>query len=943
MLDDNVAKRRQWLGVLGSATITSLAGCSDPRSQSFESKPVGLPKDEIVANGFSRARLEPVTVSSSELDIPVGDLANIQVTSHVSIYNVEPSEENVESAGDKRTANWDVVDDRSRALAILSTPAIEIGRKQLNPLSSESLSEILNGKRGKKLLQETAIFGETPFEWTDSPEPVGSKSVTLLDKETTLKSYFGQVQSGDSSALKSVLIHLARVVVDGNVVIAGMTQWRQGNREAPDSPPSSSPSKDRLATLQKNGDSIISSLIFNGAFNVPLSTPMVSLRNGRLVQKSMDTRVVDQIPGPTKVIHDEPDPPLVVDDQTGVLFDWTATGLDNLPRRADDFDVDIVIWDTDGNLWSAFSFSLSPDDIEYFSLNKNSIARLFSGLTADPYQYADIETFKLTQNIGKINVSMSSPDAIGDTITLQNGPDFDPERLRPLRIGFVEVVDPDSGKNYGGANGRVDKYRSTVANTVEYMERVFPGKMVAYRMDRPLRGARDISKYAETITYTKAQAELNRTAFWVHRSLQQEGTILRSAPDKKTGIGVLQREGFDVVVAVLPDGYYAYHNAGNLLGFAPSHITQCVSMLGQSKSGNRRAEGVVKTGAQEAVHRLIPANPYQNPRTCHPMGQRDDEEFSTRVKGSNCKNEPVDFEHSRHYNTSFTRVIDKQAVVSVPLDFTDGKFSVVGEFWEHSNGDLVFDQQDSGRKANLMESYMSYTDKNAWADSRITRRLVESGFDVNSGRVGGAGKRNDTDTAQPVITIAGGVGEDGTVSIDYLLPYDGTPISQGAPAENDSGATITFHDPGGETLQTTTVPTRDQATHRDPIEGVLSARLELPKRAISLRVGSEGTQTELNVVVDPLLFAIERVHNDRITPGTIADLRNEIEETRSFINEDSFNNAIRILRTRVRPLLIDEIDSDSTYLAEPSRDDLETLLTRGIERLSTVKSAENVQ
>jgi hypothetical protein len=82
MSEDDVLSRRDYLAVLGTAATGTVAGCPDPRSQSFEARPVGLSTAVQETYRVTETVQEPVT---ERREGPGG--VEVSITNHAAVYS----------------------------------------------------------------------------------------------------------------------------------------------------------------------------------------------------------------------------------------------------------------------------------------------------------------------------------------------------------------------------------------------------------------------------------------------------------------------------------------------------------------------------------------------------------------------------------------------------------------------------------------------------------------------------------------------------------------------------------------------------------------------------------------------------------------------------------------------------------------------------------------
>jgi hypothetical protein len=135
------------------------------------------------------------------------------------------------------------------------------------------------------------------------------------------------------------------------------------------------------------------------------------------------------------------------------------------------------------------------------------------------------------------------------------------------------------------------------------------------------------------------------------------------------------------------------------------------------------------------------------------------------------------------------------------------------------------------------------------------------------------------------------------------------------------------------------VPTVDDATHRDPREGVVSFTLALSDRATTLRIAHQGQTTDVPLLTDPLRAALDRLSEGRLGPSARTELDAALGEVAEAVSTGAFESAAETLRTRVRPELDAGISGTPTHLGDPSRASLDALVTRLADRAARLAGA----
>ena len=124
-------------------------------------------------------------------------------------------------------------------MGVLSTPTAEVGGEVQTPFASEDLETLLGGSRAKSLLRQAGLDRAGEFEWLAGPVEVTEEAVaeafgdagaevadtwpelgslSVLGADAEVKSFAGVIGGGEGPT--AVGLHVARVQVDGNTVIA---------------------------------------------------------------------------------------------------------------------------------------------------------------------------------------------------------------------------------------------------------------------------------------------------------------------------------------------------------------------------------------------------------------------------------------------------------------------------------------------------------------------------------------------------------------------------------------------------------------------------------------------------------------------------------------------------------------------------------------------------
>ena len=956
--------RRRLLRAAASAGVSaSLAGCGGVTRQTFVAVPAGLTPEGMEQFDYPSADHERVTETRSRT---VAD-AEIEVTaeSHLVVYGTEDeraAEAEAERKGNREepvlSTRWNVADRQGRSLGVLATPAIRIAGQELNPLATVGFGEFLTGPEGRRLLHRTgAVPSNADAEWVHGPTRLDRRDAELLGSETTVGSFFGAVvDTGDGDEEEpdvptGVLVHLARVTHEGDVVIVGGVQRRRMRALSGDLDGGGSGDggddgafaevreKVKRNDLTDRRQYVVDALphVHRGITPTLEGVPKLRLQNVRLVQAVENTRVRERSSSGSTVHHREPDPPIVAGDNTAALF-----GLDAIGRSLPPGPVTVeVVWEFAGRSPVTDRFELTPtevDDLDWYS-RVHTAAEKLQSMATDGNAANDLPVFAPGPDLTAVRVTIGAGSGvIGDSERLVAGPagDFTVEQCRPLRVGFVELRDSAFGKNYGTKpgsgtkSGRVGKYQKSVDVAVQYMQHVFPGDLLAYRFDLPFYGETKSGK-KHLITDHENANRFAENAVNVPLLFPSRGSFLSTPNGSQGAEQTLKRAGFDVVVLVVPSDYYRFHNKPNVAGLAPWSSTSAVSSIGVGGLFGTTMS-VARIVAQEAGHHIV-SQPYPDPKPADPLGQRRGKQGAETTHNG----EHVDYDHARDESSDHDEdgTRDDPGVVSNGYNLADGEFSLVTGTGFDSNDQLL----TGGRFGpEPLPSFMSYDGgDDFWTDSRIHRHLVEY---LSTGGDGDRVSRSDDgDTDRPASVLGGtGLRDDGTLAVENLTAAPGFP----RPGDEEGSVRVELRDPAGERLVAERVADAGEVTHLGRVVGVFSFQIPFPAAAVDLRVEPDGAEpVHRNPVVGSVRDALARVPAGGFADESVRDrFASGLDRVERLMDESAFAEAADALATEVGGPLSAVQTTYEPGLNRPPKPVLQALVDRTTGRLRALAERE---
>lgn len=936
--------RRALLATVGSVGVASaLAGCdTDLTSQEFEATPVVLTGEGQELLGLPEFELSESTRTES-----VGDVGEVTATSYLSIHS-RPAE-------GEPPLRFDEPDPRFRRVGVLSTPSPELVGGVINPFASEPLDELVAGEEGREFLARTGVLGTSDFEWQDGPRPVDTRDVEFLGETTQARSYMGIALGGEAGPM-TVLLNLARIQHEGDVVVAGEFVRRTtpvdplevGSACVDDLCQMPAPEQvDMWRRYQRAGAYLATcqEIVVGGRVTEVCGTsgstpehPALSITNARLVQHVEDTVV--KPPGDS-VSHTEADPDLVAGENTAVVFEFDT--LDDLDQLDGDLAVEVTHGDRNAPDRTTERFQLSKSDLEDVRDGTHTMAVLHG---------SDNPVFELTDDA---SIVIDSEDHSGygfwERINARSTVDLD-----PLTVGFIAIQDEDDGDRYGDTQGRPRAYRRSYESASEYLRRAYPGDVVTYGHSNHLvLGKSEVKERTNIFGVTtrpacddqcvvyrdmkRVQRELNRIATDASYPKQGSGfpgggILHTDGVDRSSIVSEIQNSGFDVVVAIVPGNdssnpgatdYYNYHNM-SASGLAFGDPDAAVSSRGASASGGDQR--ICATVAQEVGHYF--QDDYRGP-SGDPMAQRrndDDDDDQPTVNGN-----PIDPAHARNQGSSRVSGGDPPGVVSTAYDLADG-FANLQSYRNPGGAFSVTGPASDATEIGKSPSYMSYTgaDHRAWADARIHQQLIDSRWSV-SGTSG-------SDSPAFVISGDGFVADDGSVYYDDVVAYRGVERYTDV---DDGAVTVELLGPGGEVLERARVPIEIGTSHHDGFVGgtirAPSFTLPFAETGVRVRTTLEGVRTPMNPIERSVRDAVRRVPEAGFR-GEAAESRESIgralDDVAAAMADGDYAEAAETMAEPVRNRILEGVREYEARLDEPSLEGLLDLVDEMIRRLQLV-------
>ena len=671
--------------------------------------------------------------------------------------------------------SWEVGAEDSWSIGTLSTPKATVDGTVQSPFAREPLPELLADDIGWKLL--SALGVTVDGEWKVEPEELGTERVEMLGETTEAGVYGGVLETDAGQAV--IAAYLARTVTEDDVVIAGAVDRRALSEDAEggddDDDEENGDDEDGHFEFVLDEDDLeaiknrleMAVKLYNSVLPIPhgedipepLFLPFFNIEDPRLVQICENSKNVS-------TGEELDDPPLIPGEETTALFDIEGGNFYNF----DDESVMVRVTLTQGELTDTTDwFWIPKDDLEDI-ISGDSPAVKFHELARDDDEFTDPPIFTYLPDEVTVSIESSGNQTVYDSVTWSIDEGIE---TPPLVVGFIQIVDPREGNGdefagapitYGDEDGEAKHYERTVNSAVEYLSRVIPGSVAAYRLDTPIEAVEheqdhdlldevgednwdwDDFETDEVLDvnddYHRDAEEARTTMNELHAATTGDGdsglpggldyNSMGEFVDTRVVEGWAEEQfleyGFDVVVMIAPEGrgpervsYYQAH------GRCSDEFDTCTVGL---YSGQHRAVGSLETRssindidrAQTVAHEIghyFASEPYEPPdfaRADYDNDEWDEEHASEDLEsiGYSLGRPWV----SREEEPSFS------LISSVSID--DGSFDP-GEVYD-TNGNL-------SPRSNT--SYMSYDDHRQWSDCQIVRYLAKSQFDEQYGSSSG--------------------------------------------------------------------------------------------------------------------------------------------------------------------------------------------------------------
>lgn len=123
----------------------------------------------------------------------------------------------------------DWVSETEMTVGVFTTPTESVDGKSLNPLAHVSEESFVTEEAGK-YLEKSGLLEKTGLGsgllWVVTPAKIESRGIDFLGNSVPLTSYLGVVQDG-SNAVRTVLVHVAKVELDSEVAFGTGIQHRK--------------------------------------------------------------------------------------------------------------------------------------------------------------------------------------------------------------------------------------------------------------------------------------------------------------------------------------------------------------------------------------------------------------------------------------------------------------------------------------------------------------------------------------------------------------------------------------------------------------------------------------------------------------------------------------------------------------------------------------------
>jgi len=873
--DSTKIDRRRLLKLTGAGAVaTSLAGCvedafeevfGDVEARSEEATPAGLSRQGMVDLAYPDVSTRTFQRAAAGTDEQANKRIVYDLTDEQFTY------------GTQQGVDFPAF--------VYTTRTARVAGEDQNAYQDRNKVELVeDGPFDLEFLQSVGLLRSHYDTWETTPSSTISGAASLLGKGLTtnvitVSGVARPSNTNNNPNLRTVWVGLMEVYesrsgTNDDVVYAGVATAKQGRH-------SSEP--ERLFDLMR----VVARSVTQ---QPPTSAPNVaspSFSDSRLVQTVANTRVEDG----THVLHTVDEPDLVADENAATVFDLDVAPGD-LPQWAY---VDEAVGNrfalARNSLGELASVASEPPAVFDRDARQGTALNLSQDIAVNP------TPFKMSINVPQsVSLRMEAPCGYEyDSTTLRMGRDYSVQRARHLRVGFIDVRDPDGGSNYGNAGGQAQQGYRSVQLAVTYLQLTYPGGVLAYYHRPGFRGARKgVFGRGEYRDHKWAQKILEKKRSNGNLSGQ---FYAPGAGDTQADAEVkIKKRGFDVWVLIVPDGYYSHHGK-DVTGLYPGSNQKAVSVLDRSGMRNDRVVGEV--AAQEIGH-FYAEEPYEHSGRSYPMAQRDEKGSEGSYGGLS-----LDFDHARHRDsTNFGSggPTDRPALVSEGYDFTDGTFRLVEDF-SIDPGSFTPDTNNPDTNSDPVESFMSYSNDRLWADAWMHQKLIDTSYGTAKNR------------GQGIFSGVARTDEDGAVRFDSVDAFRGGAVTE----DTDEGAVLMeFVTPDGETVLSRRVQPSFEVDTHDGTETVplMFVQFPFPETAAVLRTEHADVRTRVNPIVRPIRDAVERIP-DR---GFVRDPG----ETRARLH-DQLDGVAALMRDRAYGGANDQLSEFDAFVAEAVREDYEAL------------------
>jgi len=894
---------------------------------------VGYPDEsthrETIRNVFTVGRDVPALTSGEAYDEDVhsrGTEYTFEVDAYASAYPLDG--------------------DDTLPFGVISSDPTAIEGEERNPLAKQSLKELLTG--ATPLTDLLAWTGEyDDVTWTSGPTEVDQVSgLQLGGLPATVKAFDGTVTTvspDGTTASREVTVYVGRRELTGDVVVPIAVQTGSGDSHF-----------DRDATVRR---------LFETAFDRLDRDPTTpeewvdgSLDALDLVQITANTRLETQ----NGDVLPQPDADLVEGRNAAAPFDITT--FDDTVHSDKQLAYGVVTFDVANRSRAPFDMILDQNSIDRMDADDDHHEIVLDAATHDNDPDNDLPVFELQGSDDAVTAQFQAPSGYTyDDRTVRKGQDYTTTAMDILRVGFITVVDPEGGSTYGDSTGRTTEYEKTVDAALDYLEWTYPTGLAAYRHDGAIEGVTNVFGNVggnAGVDYTSARVALERIADPNNTDWTYSGDTFAYGVSESQAKSQIRSNGFDVWVLIVPNGYYQfYYSDGRPSGLAPWNNRMAVTTVESARDNPRSA---AETAAQEVGHRLK-NKPYREPTSGNgednPLAQRDNsgaEVFTNR-----------DLDHARNLSSqNYDAPVDEPGVVSRGYALTDGEFVVPSTFnWNEGDaGELGIESvtenprpydkwgaRDVTTRHGRLESYMSYSGYRSWADSVITQHILDGDLNRDAGnfrtfKIGGvtevdasAGEGEDADSADDPTT------ETRTARLSTVEVYENdTTETQAFRLEQaDSTAEVSVYDPDGEVVASETVPMGTGVYGHEVddtrIEDVAAFDLELPERAVDVRLEHQDGSVRFNPITRPLRDAVQRLPERAFAPYSNYSpdrFDDRLAAVGAAMAEQRFGEAREVLATAYDEQLAGAIDPEFEPLAnQPDQARLDTLFEELLGRL----------